>query len=124
MSAIGPAASVQDIMSLRAQVLERNQALRDVRAASRSDAPAAVPGTAPSAAPGSGFAATLDSAMRQVSAVQTRSHDLQTAYERGEVTDIAQVMIARQEAGVAFEAALQTRNKLLSAYQDIMRMGG
>ena len=40
-----------------------------------------------------------------------------------EVTDIAQVMMARQEAGVAFEATLQVRNKLLSAYQDIMRMG-
>ena len=26
-------------------------------------------------------------------------------------------------AGVAFEATLQTRNRLLSAYQDIMRMG-
>lgn len=120
MSAIGPAASVQNIMSLRAQMLERNQALRDVREASSSNAAAPAPATAP----GSGFASTLDSAMRQVSAVQTRSNDMQTAYERGEVTDIAQVMIARQEAGVAFEAALQTRNKLLSAYQEIMRMGG
>jgi len=33
-------------------------------------------------------------------------------------------MLARQEAGVAFEATLQVRNKLLNAYQDIMRMGG
>ena len=40
-----------------------------------------------------------------------------------EVTDIAKVMLARQEAGIAFEATLQVRNKLLSAYQDIMRMG-
>jgi len=48
---------------------------------------------------------------------------MQAAYERGEVTDIAKVMLARQEAGVAFEATLQVRNKLLSAYQDIMRMG-
>ena len=30
---------------------------------------------------------------------------------------------ARQEASVSFEATLQVRNKLLSAYQDIMRMG-
>ena len=49
---------------------------------------------------------------------------LEAAYERGEVTDVAQVMLARQEAGVAFEATLQVRNKLLTAYQEIMRMGG
>jgi Flagellar hook-basal body protein len=56
--------------------------------------------------------------------VQQRSSDMQVAYERGAVTDIAEVMLARQEAGVAFEATLQVRNKLLTAYQDIMRMGG
>ena len=39
------------------------------------------------------------------------------------MTDVAKVMLARQEAGVAFEATLQVRNRLLSAYQDIMRMG-
>jgi flagellar hook-basal body complex protein FliE len=33
-------------------------------------------------------------------------------------------MLARQEAAIAFEATLQVRNKLLSAYQEIMRMGG
>ena len=60
----------------------------------------------------------------QVSAVQEHSSQMQVAYERGQVTDIAQVMLARQEAGVAFEATLQVRNKLLNAYQDIMRMGG
>ncbi len=123
MSALGSAIGVPDIMALRAQVLERNQALREVRAASRGEAGFA-PATAAVAVPGAGFAATLDQALRQVNAVQTRSSELQTAYELGQVTDIAQVMIARQEAGIAFEATLQTRNKLLSAYQDIMRMGG
>jgi len=32
------------------------------------------------------------------------------------------VMLARQEASVSFEATLQVRNKLLSAYKDIMSM--
>lgn len=119
MNGLQPALGVGDIMALRAQVIERQSALRDVRAASQSSGALAAP-----PAPGGGFAATLDGALRQVSAVQSRSSELQVAYERGQVTDIAQVMIARQEAGIAFEAALQTRNKLLSAYQDIMRMGG
>ena len=51
-----------------------------------------------------------------------RAASLSEGYERGEVTDIAKVMLARQEAGVAFEATLQVRNKLISAYQETMRM--
>jgi flagellar hook-basal body complex protein FliE len=119
MNGVRPAFGIEDVMALRQQVLARSDALRAVRAASASG-----PGFDPPQAPGGGFADTLAGALRQVSAVQERSGALQVAYERGEVTDIAQVMLARQEAGVAFEATLQVRNKLLSAYQDIMRMGG
>ncbi|MCK0129426.1 flagellar hook-basal body complex protein FliE [Erythrobacter sp. F6033] len=117
MNGVRPTSGVQDVLALRQEVLARSEALRDVRAA--TDATAG----APAAPAGADFAATLGTALQQVSAVQKRSGDMQAAYERGEVTDIAQVMLARQEAGVAFEATLQVRNKLLSAYQDIMRMG-
>jgi flagellar hook-basal body complex protein FliE len=120
MSAVGRIGfGVEDVMALRQQVLARSAALRDVRAASEG-----ARAFAPAQAPGAGFADTLTTALRQVSAVQERSSQMQVAYERGQVTDIAQVMLARQEAGVAFEATLQVRNKLLNAYQDIMRMGG
>lgn len=123
MSAIRPTFGVEDVMALRNQVLARSAALRDVRAASEAGrAPDAL--GVPPPAPGAGFADTLHNALRQVSAVQEHSSAMQVAYERGTVTDIAQVMLARQEAGVAFEATLQVRNKLLNAYQDIMRMGG
>lgn len=117
MSAIKPTSGLQDVMALRQEVLARSQALKDVRAGAE-----ATQGNTP-AAPAASFGDTLGNALEQVSAVQKRSGDMQAAYERGEVTDIAQVMLARQEAGVAFEATLQVRNKLLTAYQDIMRMG-
>jgi flagellar hook-basal body complex protein FliE len=110
---------ISDVMALRSQVLARSAALRDVRSASEG-----ARDLAPTQAPGAGFADTLHTALKQVSAVQDHSSKMQVAYERGAVTDIAQVMLARQEAGVAFEATLQVRNKLLNAYQDIMRMGG
>lgn len=120
VSGIGRASfGIEDVMALRSQVLARSAALRDVRAASEAGR-----AFTPAQAPGSGFADTLNVALRQVSAVQEHSSQMQVAYERGQVTDIAQVMLARQEAGVAFEATLQVRNKLLNAYQDIMRMGG
>jgi flagellar hook-basal body complex protein FliE len=120
MTSIRPGFGIEDVMALRASVLARSAALRDVRAASEVSRALQARGPAPAA----GFADTLDMALKQVSAVQERSSAMQVAYERGQVTDIAQVMLARQEAGVAFEATLQVRNKLLTAYQDIMRMGG
>jgi len=122
MSAVGSAGAVQQVMALRAEVLSRSAALQDVRAATSQIALTPTQG-APNLNPATGFADALSGALEQVSAVQQKSGDMQAAYERGEVTDIAQVMLARQEAGIAFEATLQVRNKLLSAYQDIMRMG-
>ena len=120
MTGIRPTFGPADVMALRREVLARSTALQEVRAA--SDAPR-MQGAAP-ATPAAGFADTLSNALQQVNSVQQRSSDMQVAYERGAVTDIAEVMLARQEASVAFEATLQVRNKLLSAYQDIMRMGG
>ncbi|MEL6237068.1 MAG: flagellar hook-basal body complex protein FliE [Pseudomonadota bacterium] len=110
---------------MRQELLSRSAALRDVRAASEglSIGQSGAIAAASPGAPSVDFAQTLKGALHKVSAVQKRSGDMQTAYERGEVTDIAQVMLARQEAGVAFEATLQVRNKLLNAYQEIMRMG-
>lgn len=121
MNSVGGASGggLQQVLALRQQVMEQSEALRQLR-----ETGAAGQGTAPATQPaGSGFAATLDAALDQVNAAQARSSELSAAYERGEVTDIAQVMMARQESGVAFEATLQMRNKLLSAYQEIMRMG-
>ncbi len=117
--------AVAEVLAMRQDLLARSETLRSVRAASQSG-PLGMGGAI--ASPGQGapsidFAQTLQGALHKVSAVQKRSGDMQVAYERGEVTDIAQVMLARQEAGVAFEATLQVRNKLLNAYQEIMRMG-
>lgn len=57
-----------------------------------------------------------------VNAAQGEASAVSAAYERGETSDIAGVMLARQKSSVAFEATLQVRNKLLSAYRDIMNM--
>lgn len=106
------AADVQQIIALRQQIIERSQLLQQVRAPqAETDAPA------------TGFADALKSALDGVNATQAKAEGVSEAYQRGEVTDIASVMLARQEAGIAFEATLQVRNRLLSAYQEIMRMG-
>jgi flagellar hook-basal body complex protein FliE len=117
VNGIGAAGSVQQIISLRQQIIDRNSLLQELQQAKQGGA---VP--APTE-PAGGFADSLKTALQGVNATQQNASELSAAYERGEVTDIAKVMLARQEAGVAFEATLQVRNKLLSAYQDIMRMG-
>lgn len=116
----GHGGGVQQILALRQQIIARNDLLREIH---ETQAAKQMAQPSPSGAETGGFAVSLQSALNGVSAVQRRSEDLSTAYEKGEVTDVAKVMLARQEAGVAFEATLQVRNKLLSAYQDIMRMG-
>ena len=68
------------------------------------------------------FGQTLTDAVRSVNAQQTKASDLSAAYERGDTNDIVQVMLERQKASIGFEATLQVRNKLLSAYRDIMNM--
>src|SRR3546814_18038643 len=68
------------------------------------------------------FGAAMKSALSEVNALQGQSSEATAAYERGETTDIAAVMLAKQQASIGFEATLQVRNKLLSAYKDIMSM--
>jgi len=117
MSAIGSVGGVDRVMALRAQILERNSALQRANSA----AGAAAPQTMAAAAPAS-FADTMQNALARVNDGQQRASALSESYERGETIDIAKVMLARQEASVGFEATMQVRNKILSAYKDIMSM--
>ena len=118
MSSVTGPMSVDRVMALRAQILERNEALQ--RAA---QTPAANGAAAPATSGGvQSFTSTFDTALEQVNAQQNQAGALSEAYERGETVDIAKVMLARQQASVGFEATLQVRNKLLSAYKDIMSM--
>jgi flagellar hook-basal body complex protein FliE len=113
----GAAGGIQQIMAMRQQLIDKSQVLQQLHA------PQAATQAPASDGPAGGFANALKSALDGVNSVQQNAENVTSAYERGEVTDVAKVMLARQEAGVAFEATLQVRNRLLSAYQDIMRMG-
>jgi flagellar hook-basal body complex protein FliE len=111
---VGGAAGIDRVMQLRAQILERNAALSR---ASQAGTPAAPTESKPTS-----FADTLQDALKNVNESQSAASRISDSYERGETVDIAKVMLARQEASVGFEATLQVRNKLLSAYKDIMSM--
>jgi flagellar hook-basal body complex protein FliE len=64
----------------------------------------------------------LKSAVSEVSESQAQSAKVTQAFEAGEEVDVTKVMLAREKASLAFEATLQVRNKLLSAYKDIVSM--
>ena len=122
-AATGNAGGIQQIMAMRQQIIQRSDLLQQIHAAQESAQTATASGSIPLDSPANGFAQSLHNALDGVNGVQSRAEALTDAYQKGEVTDVAKVMLARQEAGVAFEATLQVRNKLLSAYQDIMRLG-
>ena len=106
--------SVDNVLALRQSILQRNSALQDVAKTVASPAPAT--------AGNADFTSALKGALNEVNNMQVNANDQATAFERGETTDIAAVMLAKQQASVGFETTLQVRNKLLSAYKDIMSM--
>ncbi len=69
------------------------------------------------------FSKLIKSAVDQVNETQQASSKLKTAFEMGDPNvTLADTMIASQKASVAFEATVQVRNKLVQAYEDVMRM--
>jgi len=69
------------------------------------------------------FARTLQQSLQNVNATQQKSAELATAFQLGDPqVSLSQVMLAGQKASLGFEATVQVRNKLLSAYQEIMNM--
>ena len=71
---------------------------------------------------GPDFGELMQQAISQVNQTQQEAASLTRAFELGEQVDLAQVMIAVNKSRVSFEALTQVRNKLLTAYQDIMNM--
>lgn len=68
------------------------------------------------------FSNTLKNAIDGVNNAQVRSDMLTNKLAAGENVDLHQVMIASQKASITLEATLQVRNKVVEAYQEIMRM--
>ena len=81
------------------------------------------PEAGPAPAEGPGFGESLQGALRQVNELQNRSSAMGRAFELGDPNvDLVRVMLASQEASVAFRATVEVRNRLVQAYQDVMNM--
>ena len=84
------------------------------------------PGPGPSATGAAGpvsFASVLRNGIEQVNEAQAKSSASQRAFERGDPNiDLPQVMIDMQKSSLAFRGAVEVRNRMVAAYQEIMNM--
>lgn len=74
------------------------------------------------AAPGSPFDALVSAGLSGVNRALLRSEVDAQRLAVGEVQNLHQIMIHMEEAKVGFQLLLQVRNRLLDAYQEVMRM--
>jgi flagellar hook-basal body complex protein FliE len=70
------------------------------------------------------FQAVLKTSLDQVNQVQLQSQQLAQRFEMGDSTvSLSDAMISLQKSSIALQQTIQVRNKLVSAYQEIMAMG-
>lgn len=69
------------------------------------------------------FAEVLKSSINQVNQSQTKAEALGKSFAMGDdKVSLSDVMVAGQKANISLQATIQVRNRLVSAYQDIMNM--
>lgn len=100
------------------QVLAQIRSMNAASAASAKGAAAPANGTALE-----NFSATLGKALDGVASAQNTAGDLATRFELGDKSvDLAQVMVAGARSQLNFRGAVEVRNRLVAAYQDVMNM--
>lgn len=74
-------------------------------------------------APSVDFSEKLKAAIDQTNSLQQTADNLSAQFVSGETNvDLHEVMISLQKANVSFQSMIQVRNKLVTAYQEIMNM--
>ena len=87
--------------------------------------PAVVPALTPIASSqqaGAGFGSVLADAIGRVDQFQQNAQSSIAKFLSGEDEEVHKVALATQQAAVSFDLFVQVRNKVVSAYQEVMRM--
>lgn len=106
-------------MAIDTQKLD--QMLTELRSASALAGGKAANNAAPTDGPD--FATVLKGTIDQVSAAQQEASKMAEGFVAGQSdVNLQDVMINLQKANVSFQQMVQVRNKLVSAYHDIMNM--
>lgn len=68
------------------------------------------------------FGKTFSEVLGEVNELQLKADEMVERFAAGQVQDLHDVVIAQQEAAIAFHLVQEVRDKLLQGYQEIMRM--
>jgi flagellar hook-basal body complex protein FliE len=68
------------------------------------------------------FGSFLTDAMNKLNTQQQNVDQLNDQFAKGAISDVHQIMIASEKASLGLELTVQIRNKMIEAYQEIMRM--
>jgi len=70
-----------------------------------------------------GFGSELQASIQRINRLQQSANTKAMAFQAGEPNvELNDVMVDMQKASVAFQMGLQVRNRLVSAYRDVMNM--
>ena len=100
------------------QINSMTGSIPSLRAQLRAQAEAAL-GTETHKTP---FTDRLGDAIREVAVAQNSAANMNKSYELGIENDLSKVMVSQQVSSLGFQMTLNVRNKMLSAYKDIMNM--
>jgi len=85
--------------------------------------PLAPAGVAPTPSTTVNFSDALKASLQSVSSSQNAAEDLGKRFAMGdESVNLSDTMIAMQKSSIEFQATVQVRNKMVSAYHEIMNM--
>lgn len=97
--------------------------MRNLRAQAASGVGAAAGITAANGSPTANFSDTLKGALNSVAESQSVAGSLATRFELGDdKVNLSDVMLAGAKSQVQFRGAVEVRNRLVAAYQDVMNM--
>lgn len=68
------------------------------------------------------FAATLQGALQSVNGQDVAAGEKMAAVERGESDDLTGAMLASQEASLSFSMLMQVRNKVMGAFEELVKL--
>lgn len=68
------------------------------------------------------FKSVLTESIKELNNEQVEAGELMQAFLKGEGPALHTVMISAEQANLSMEFAVQMRNKVLEAYQEVMRM--
>lgn len=100
-----------------------DQMVNQLRAVAAQAAGPSASQPTPVAESGQDFAALLKSAVDEVNSAQMDAKQLTRQFEAGDPdVNLQDVVLSLQKASLSFQTMVQVRNKLVSAYQEIMNM--